>query len=206
MCLISGMKGFSVHKAGPMIYSPPKGVNLAGRTGGISRVEVKFVGMLKRARRALFVGLAVLVIPIAVMGTDGMAQDSDSRSGRQGLKSVSLTVGSKTLQAVVADTDRSRRQGLLGAAALSDDEGMLLDFMIPGQYAIHMQGMRIPIDAIWLDAQGRIKLMYERIAPNSGQVYPSVFPCRYCLEVKAGLCYRYGVRVGQTIQFSGGRP
>jgi uncharacterized membrane protein (UPF0127 family) len=112
-----------------------------------------------------------------------------------------ITLGGRTIQAVVAGTDEARRQGLLGWDSIGDDTGMLLDFGTDGKYAIHMEGMKFPIDTLWIDSSGEIKLIYEEIRPNSGLTYPSMFPCAYCLEVKAGFCKRYGVRMGQRVAF-----
>ena len=117
------------------------------------------------------------------------------------LKTVSIALNQVTIRAVRADTDPARKQGLLGWDKITDDPGMLLDFLLPGQYAIHMQGMKFPIDAIWMDSEGDIRLIYQEIPPNSGQIYPSMFPCRYCLEVKAGFCKRNQIKIGQKVKF-----
>jgi uncharacterized protein len=114
---------------------------------------------------------------------------------------IPITVGQKTIQAHVADSEPTRRQGLLGWSTITDETGMLLDFVVEGTYAIHMQGMKFPIDAIWVDSKGMIKFIFEDIPPNSGRIYPSMFPCRYCLEVKAGFCHRYGIRMGDHTRF-----
>ncbi len=114
---------------------------------------------------------------------------------------VPITLGGKTIHANVADTDFLLRTGLLEYKTISDDEGMLLFFQLPGEYAIHMEGMKFPIDAIWIDDKDEIKLVYESIPPNSGVTYPSLFRCKYCLEVKAGFCKRFGIKAGQTVKF-----
>jgi uncharacterized membrane protein (UPF0127 family) len=116
-------------------------------------------------------------------------------------QTVPVTLNGNTLTAVVAETDFTRARGLLGWNNIEDGQGMLLDFLVANVYAIHMQGMRFPIDAVWIDASGVVKLVYEDIQPNSGQVYPSMFPCRYCLEIKAGSCKKFGVKAGQTVTF-----
>jgi uncharacterized protein len=120
---------------------------------------------------------------------------------KQAPRTISITLGNQTINAVVADTDASRREGLLGWNQITEETGMLLDFAIQGEYAIHMQGMKFPIDAVWIDANGLIKLIYNDIAPNSGLIYPSIFPCKYCLEIKAGFCRRYGIKIGESVQF-----
>ena len=125
------------------------------------------------------------------------AQDSQGDS-----KMVSVTVGAKTIRAVVADTESTRIRGLLGWNRITDDTGMLLDFMLEGNYAIHMQGMKFPIDAIWLDSKGVVQWRYEDIQPNAGQIFPSMFPSRYCLEVAAGFCKKFGVKAGDKVIFA----
>jgi uncharacterized membrane protein (UPF0127 family) len=116
-------------------------------------------------------------------------------------RTVAVSLNGTVVSAVIADTDATRTQGLLGWERIEEGKGMLLDFIIPNIYAVHMQGMRFPIDAVWIDQAGSIKLVYEDIQPNSGLIFPSLFPCRYCLEIKAGTCKKYGIKAGQTVSF-----
>ncbi len=94
----------------------------------------------------------------------------------------------------------------MGWETITEDQGMLLDFISEDEYAIHMQGMKFPIDSIWIDGNNEIKLVYSSIQPNSGQVYPAPVPVRYCLEVKAGLCQKYGIKAGQKVRFGPAPP
>lgn len=125
------------------------------------------------------------------------AQDA----GPSGNQYVAISLGSRIIKATMANTGPLRVEGLLGWNTIDDDSGMLLDFMREGIYAIHMQGMKFPIDAIWVDGSDTIRLIYENIVPDSGITYPSMFPSKYCIEVKAGFCKRYNVRSGQKISF-----
>jgi uncharacterized membrane protein (UPF0127 family) len=155
---------------------------------------------LLRSAQALLVA-TILGLSFAAASTDEPQRAVSSAPVGSQLKTMSISINRVTIRAVVADTDPTRRQGLLGWDRITDDLGMLLDFVVPGQYAIHMQGMKFPIDAIWIDSSGNIQLIYEEIPPNSGQIYPSMFPCRYCLEVKAGFCKRNQVKMGQKVKF-----
>lgn len=137
----------------------------------------------------------------AFFGLSQVARAENQMSSIPEPRTISVTLGNQTIHAVVAENDASRRQGLLGWSQITEERGMLLDFAMEGQYAIHMQGMNFPIDAVWIDANGLIKLTYEGIIPNSGLIYPSMFPCRYCLEIKSGFCKKYGIKIGQTVQF-----
>ena len=119
----------------------------------------------------------------------------------EAVTTMELKLGNGSIKAVVADTPSSRERGLLGWQTIDDHTGMLLDFVFEGIYAIHMQGMKFPIDAVWIDSTGRVLLLYENIQPDSGLTYPSLVRSRYCLELKAGSCKRLGVSMGETIQF-----
>jgi uncharacterized protein len=147
----------------------------------------------RTALTALVVGILLTIVwigPLPALETPG---------GK--MQTVAVSLGGKTIHAVLANTSESRMQGLLGWNSIDEETGMLLDFLIDAQSAIHMQGMKFPIDAIWADANGEIKLIYQDIQPDKGLTYPSMFPSRYCLEVKAGFCKKYGVRAGQKLKF-----
>jgi uncharacterized protein len=125
--------------------------------------------------------------------------------GNAEMKTIPITLGGTTISGMVADTDETRIRGLLGHQSLNDGEGMLLDFIFPGEYAIHMQGMRFPIDAVWVDQGGKVVMIYENIPPDTGpgRIYPSMFSVRYCLELNAGFCKRFKVKAGDRVSFGG---
>jgi uncharacterized membrane protein (UPF0127 family) len=157
---------------------------------------------LWRAFSLLLVAVvAALAAMTEVTRAENPLEGRSTRGDSEGMRTVSIIVGNKTIRAVIADTEPARIRGLLGWTSIRDDTGMLLDFGTEGEYAIHMQGMKFPIDALWIDRAGAIKLIYEDIRPNSGLAYPSMFPCRYCLEINAGFCKRYGVKIGQSVRF-----
>ncbi len=147
----------------------------------------------------------VLVVTIFFTTVSASAQSS-SNGDDHTVKALSrttipITLGAQTITATLANTDTTRIEGLLGWAQIGEDQGMLLDFIRPGSFAIHMQGMKFPIDALWIDSNGVIKLIYSKIQPNSGIVYPSLFKIRYCLEIAPGFCKKYGVKEGQKVVF-----
>jgi uncharacterized protein len=149
----------------------------------------------------ILISLAAFVGYQPVSFAEQKAPAAEQMPGTTRMATVPITLGGKTIRANVADTDFLLRTGLLEHKTISDDEGMLLFFQLPGEYAIHMEGMKFPIDAIWIDDKDEIKLVYESIPPNSGVTYPSLFRCKYCLEVKAGFCKRFGIKAGQTVKF-----
>jgi len=174
----------------------------------LKQVRVRGIEVMSTSMSHATVTVPLLVVFTALaafFGLSQVARAEDQMSSNREPRTISVTLGNQTITAVVAETDASRRQGLLGWSQITEERGMLLDFAMEGQYAIHMQGMNFPIDAVWIDANGLIKLTYEGIIPNSGLIYPSMFPCRYCLEIKSGFCRKYGIKIGETVQF-GAKP
>jgi uncharacterized membrane protein (UPF0127 family) len=94
----------------------------------------------------------------------------------------------------LADTPRQRRIGLLGRKSLGRGEGLLI---VPTQ-AIHTFLMQIPIDAIFLDRQRRVKRVYQRLAPN--RVTRFVWGAHSVLELESGAVERSGIEVGDELE------
>jgi hypothetical protein len=92
-----------------------------------------------------------------------------------------------------ADTSLERERGLSGRAVLPDDYGMLFVFPEPDLYGFWMKDMLVPIDIIWVNADGTIAGITESISPDT---YPAAFfppaPVPYVLEVRAGLSRERG--------------
>jgi uncharacterized protein len=159
------------------------------------------VGKWLSVRLTAAVPALILISGLALAAPSDKGEPSMGTTGEHEVI-VPITVRGKTVQAHVADSEARRRQGLLGWSTITDTTGMLLDFVQEESgYAIHMQGMQFPIDALWIDAEGIIRFIYEDIPSNSGRIYPAMFPCRYCLEVKAGFCRRSSIRVGDRVHF-----
>jgi len=148
----------------------------------------------------LLVGLFLAFTALSSEKVVCSAADQGAKDA-EALTTMELKLGNGTVRAVVADTPSSRTRGLLGWQSIDDNTGMLLDFVFDDIYAIHMQGMKFPIDAVWMDSAGRVLLIYENIQPDSGLTYPSLVRSRYCLELKAGSVKRLGISMGQKVEF-----
>ena len=88
-----------------------------------------------------------------------------------------------------------RLKGLLGRASLGGDEGILLR---PCN-AIHMWFMKFPIDALFLDRDGRIVKIYHSIRP--WQATRTWWKVKSVLEVAAGTAARVGLKEGDLFTF-----
>ena len=93
---------------------------------------------------------------------------------------------------VLADTALTRMRGLLGRRELPSGEGLLLR---PAS-SIHMAFMRFPIDAVFLDAQGRVVKVAHELKPWRTA---AARRAKAVVELPAGEASRRGIDVGQRL-------
>jgi len=86
-----------------------------------------------------------------------------------------------------------RAFGLLGRSSLDADEGMWFD----GCSSIHTFGMRAHVDAAFIDADGRVVGVFERLMPWRLASAPGA---RDVVELAPGTCARAGLRAGCRVE------
>ena len=96
----------------------------------------------------------------------------------------------------VADSWCARFRGLLGTPPLAAGEGLLIE---PCR-AVHMFGMRYPIDVAFLDRAGKVVGICHRLAPGARS--PFVRTARSALELPAGTLSTAGVAEGDVLTLS----
>lgn len=114
-------------------------------------------------------------------------------------------IGDVTIHAEVARTVEERAQGLGDRNSLTKNAGMLFieeDDNIP---AFWMQGMRFPLDFIWIARDLHVVDLTENVAPNEhtttvADISPGM-PVLYVLEVNGGVIGSEGVHVGDAVSF-----
>ncbi len=98
----------------------------------------------------------------------------------------------------IAATADEQSRGLMFRGSLPAAEGMLFRFAQEGTHQFWMKNTLIPLDILWMDAQGRI-VHIETARPCEAEPCPSfgpTAPTRYVLEVNAGWAEAHGVAVG----------
>lgn len=102
----------------------------------------------------------------------------------------------------IADDSASRERGLMYRQTLADKQGMLFVYPSLKRQAMWMKNMRIPLDVIFLDDDGRIVSIIQDLAPCRQQpcpLYLSRDKVLYMLEVPAGFAARYRLLPGQEV-------
>lgn len=111
-------------------------------------------------------------------------------------KSRWATLGDRVL---VAEWWWQRLRGLLGRPALQSGEGLLLT---PCR-AVHMAGMKYPLDVAFLDRQGIVVALYHSLLPGRRSSWHA--RAHSALELPAGTLSATGTREGDTLLYSPAR-
>lgn len=116
-----------------------------------------------------------------------------------------MHLNGQRFEAYIADTDKTRIQGLSGTSNLPGDQAMLFVYSHDSRHGIWMKDMNYSIDVVWLNSLKRVVHIETEIPPSS---YPakSFFPsteARYIVELRSGTVKDKGIRLGQEAIFSG---
>jgi uncharacterized protein len=99
----------------------------------------------------------------------------------------------------LAVTDNDRARGLMFRKELPEGTGMLFDFGRDQEVAMWMKNTLIPLDMMFIEADGRIRRIAENTEPMSERIIPSGGPVRAVLEVIGGTARKYGIAAGDRV-------
>lgn len=102
----------------------------------------------------------------------------------------------------VVDTNESRAKGLMFREHLDPNEGMLFDFHKVAPVAFWMRNTLIPLDMLFIKADGEIAHIHENAVPHDETAVPSRFPVQFVLEIAGGRSAKLGLKAGDTIASS----
>ncbi|WP_248304958.1 DUF192 domain-containing protein [Devosia sp. FKR38] len=108
--------------------------------------------------------------------------------------------GAHEFHVEVVDTPESRAQGLMFRQELADDAGMLFDFKQERDVSFWMQNTFIPLDMIFVGADGVIKSIHVNAHPHDTTSIPSGAPVQFVLEIPGGRSEALGLKAGDTME------
>jgi hypothetical protein len=99
----------------------------------------------------------------------------------------------------LAETPAQMTQGLMFRTSLAPDAGMLFDYQKPTAATMWMRNTLIPLDMLFVDAQGRIVNIHQRAVPQSDEVIAAAEPVRAVIELNGGTAARLGIEPGDRV-------
>lgn len=146
----------------------------------------------------LFFGgfLAIAFASLAARGADAQAQPAP---GLEPLTIVSAS-GRHAFQVEVMRTPETRARGLMHRNSMPADHGMLFDFARVEPVAMWMQNTYIPLDMLFIRADGTVARIAQRTEPLSTRTIPSGEPVLSVLEINGGIAEKLGIKAGDKVE------
>ncbi|WP_029558568.1 DUF192 domain-containing protein [Xanthobacter sp. 91] len=107
--------------------------------------------------------------------------------------------GVLAFQVEVARTNEQRTQGLMCRKTLPERGGMLFDFKVDQPVYMWMKNTLIPLDMVFIRADGSIARIAAMTTPLSTETISSGEPVRAVLEIGGGEARRQGLKAGDKI-------
>ncbi len=111
--------------------------------------------------------------------------------------------GPTSIRLELALTPDKQAQGLMYRTSLADDHGMLFVFPTDTDHSFWMKNTLIPLDLIFIAADGRVVGVHPNATPLSTAAISVGRRSRYVLEVPGGNAARRGIAAGDRVEFRG---
>jgi len=144
--------------------------------------------------------LAWLLAALTLLPTIALAA-SKPAAGTAPLQTIAVVTqtGRETFRVETATTREQRDRGLMFRRHLAKRQGMLFDFGPEQEIRMWMKNTVIPLDMVFIAADGRVHRVERNTEPGSLRVIPSEGPVRYVLELNAGATSRHGIKPGDRV-------
>ena len=106
----------------------------------------------------------------------------------------------QTFRVEVARNDADRAQGLMFRRSMPADQGMLFDFGRVEPVSMWMQNTYLPLDMLFIRADGTIARIAANTEPLSTRAISSGEPVLSVLELNAGTAARLGIKAGDRVE------
>jgi uncharacterized membrane protein (UPF0127 family) len=100
----------------------------------------------------------------------------------------------------LAETPDARMRGMMHRDSMEPDTGMLFDFEVEQVQSIWMRNTRIPLDIIFIRADGTIAKIVANAVPYSLRPMFSDYPVLSVLEIAGGRSAALGIEPGDLVR------
>lgn len=159
---------------------------------------------LRQSRRAA-VGAALLhvaaacAVGLADAGVAVARSEATAAAREERLEIVTAT-GVRALDVEIAATPEKQALGLMYRTSLPDTKGMLFTHGEPRELSMWMRNTYIPLDMVFIRADGTIHRIEARTEPLSERIISSNGPVTAVLEIAGGAAERMGLKPGDKVR------
>jgi uncharacterized membrane protein (UPF0127 family) len=100
----------------------------------------------------------------------------------------------------VAANDADRQRGLMYRREMAADAGMIFDFGYEQPVSMWMANTYIPLDMLFITADGKVAHVAARTVPESRATVSAPRPVRYVLELNGGTAERLSIKPGAQVR------
>jgi uncharacterized protein len=136
----------------------------------------------------------LVVFGILFGATHALAQSADLQK-----IAIASKAGTHGFMVELAVNDEERARGLMYRKELPEGRGMLFDFGQEQDVAFWMKNTYVPLDMIFIRADGTIRRIAANTEPLSERTVPAGGPVRYVLEVIGGTARKLGIEPGDKV-------
>ncbi|HLI98420.1 MAG TPA: DUF192 domain-containing protein [Bradyrhizobium sp.] len=136
---------------------------------------------------------------LALVGVLSLFIGSDGRAATVEPLEIVTKTGVHVFSVEMASTEEEKTTGLMYRKELADGKGMLFDFSPEQEVSMWMKNTYIPLDMIFIRADGRILRIAENTEPLSTKIIPSRGLAKGVLEVIGGTAQKYGIAPGDRV-------
>jgi uncharacterized membrane protein (UPF0127 family) len=151
------------------------------------------MGMPGRAARSW---AALFVVVLAMLASSLL--DPASAMRRETLKLVTAQ-GEHTIDVEITETPEEKAQGLMFRSKLADTSGMLFFYEQPQEITMWMRNTYIPLDMVFIRADGTVHRIEPRTEPLSEAIIASRGSVVACLELAGGAAGQLGLKPGDRV-------
>ena len=148
---------------------------------------------LRAARRA-----ARLLVVLALLAA-GLLMQSAHAMRLETLKLMTAR-GTHLIDVEVTETPAEKAQGLMFRTRLADTAGMLFFYDTPQEITMWMRNTYIPLDMVFIRADGIVHRIEARTEPLSENIVASRGDVTACLELAGGAAERLGLKPGDRVE------
>ena len=142
-----------------------------------------------------------LILALAAHALDVPAEPLD-RFPRGILKIATTDARVHTFNVWIATTEQRREQGLMFVKSMPDDAGMLFVYSTPRPISMWMKNTVIPLDMVFIRADGRVARVVHDAHPQSLKVISSGENVLGVLELNAGTAAKLNVVPGAIVSYT----